>query len=145
MTIKVTAKKDYKTIVLPNKYVPKKSEEYMSAEQKAFFYQMLMSQKSEIEKEMLELTDDVNLGQKLDSVGAMDEGDAATLSVDADLSIKMRERNLMALGKIDRALQRMEDETYGYSVISGDEIGLKRLMVYPYATTTIEEKEESEK
>ncbi|MDR1071383.1 MAG: hypothetical protein LBL21_01935 [Rickettsiales bacterium] len=141
----MTVKKDYKTIVLPQKYAPKKTEKYMSLEQKAFFYQMLTDQKNEVEKEIEDSTEDVNLGQKLDSVGAMDEGDAATLAIDADLSIKICERRMSQLQGIDEALQRLEDDTYGYSVVSGEEIGLKRLMIRPVATMTIEEREESEK
>ncbi|MDR3208534.1 MAG: hypothetical protein LBT45_01650 [Rickettsiales bacterium] len=141
----MTTRKDYKTIVLPTKYVPKKTEKYMSPEQKAFFYQMLTNQKDEIEKEMLESSEDVNLAQKLDSVGAMDEGDAATLAMDADLNIKIRERSLSQLKRIEESLQRLEDDTYGYSVVSGEEIGLRRLMVRPVAIMTIEEREGTEK
>lgn len=141
----MTVKKDYKTLALPDKYVPKKTEKYMSVEQKAFFYQMLMAQKAEIEDEMNESPEKVNLGQQLDSVGAMDEGDVATLSLDTDFNIKMQERNLIQLERVKAALQMLEDGTYGYSVISGTEIGLKRLMSRPIATTTVEEKEEMEK
>ena len=141
----MTIKKDYKTIILPEKYVPKKTDEYMCNEQKAFFYQMLMSQKRDIETEMSESADGVNVGKQIDSVGAMDEGDAATLSIETDMYIKMHERNKNLMLQIDNALARLEDGTYGYSVISGDEIGLKRLMIRPVATMTMEESEEKER
>ena len=133
-------KKDYKTLVLPDKYVPKKTEPYMCPEQKAFFYQMLTAQKQEIERAVIEIEEGPHLGQNISAAGAMDEGDVATLSIEADLNIKMQERDMAVLRQIDAALQRLEDGTYGYSVLSGEEIGLKRLMVRPVATMTMEER-----
>ena len=117
----------------------------MCAEHKAYFYQMLLEQKKEFEMEVVEIEDAPHLGRQIDGVGAMDEGDAATFSVEADLNIKMQERNMNAIRQIDAALQRLEDGTYGYSVISGEEIGLKRLMARPVAATTSEEKGAVEK
>ena len=140
----MTIKKDYKTLVLPAKYVPKKTEKYMCVEHKAYFYQQLMAEKAEREAE-IESPEESVLGQRMDSIGAMDEGDAATLSVEADLSIKMQEKNLGVLRQIGAALRRLEDGTYGYSAISSDEIGLKRLMARPIAVTTSEEKEAGER
>ncbi|MDR2269113.1 MAG: hypothetical protein LBD94_02920 [Rickettsiales bacterium] len=134
-------KKDYKTLVLPEKYIPKKSEKYMSVEQKAYFYKILMSEKAELETDLSTRIDRSHLAQKLDSIGAMDEGDAATLAVETDFAIKLQERDRAQLGNINTALQRLEDGTYGYSIVSGKEIGLKRLMVRPVAVMTIEERE----
>ena len=57
----------------------------------------------------------------------------------------MQSMNLGLMKYIDAALKRLADGTYGYSVISGEEIGLKRLMVRPVATTTQAEREEYEK
>ena len=57
----------------------------------------------------------------------------------------MSERNANLLKKIDAALERIENGTFGYSVISGDEIGLQRMLARPLATKTIEEQEEIEK
>ena len=141
----MTAKKDYKKIVLPEKYVPKKTEKYMCDEQKAFFYQMLMDERRELEDEIESFSKEANLGQKMGSLGAMDEGDAATLAMDTDLNIKMQELKTGLLESVDFALKRLEDGTYGYSVLSGDEIGLKRLMVRPTAKLTTEEKEDAER
>jgi DnaK suppressor protein len=137
--------KDYKAIVLPPKYRPKKTEKYMSIEQRAYFYQMLIGIKATLESDVQGSVADVNLGERMNSLGAMDEGDATTLSIDTDLSIKMQERNMYALRKIEAALERLENGTYGYSVLSGDEIGLKRLTIRPTAKLTLEEQEEKEK
>ncbi|MDR2770031.1 MAG: hypothetical protein LBB08_01115 [Rickettsiales bacterium] len=135
---------DYKTLELAAKYIPKKTDEYMGAEQKAFFFHALVRQKKELESEM-QGHSDVELGRSMDSVGAMDEGDAATLSTEADFSIQMQERNREIIAKIDAALDRLENGSFGYSVISGEKIGIKRLMANPTATMTIEEREEQEK
>ena len=137
-------KKNYKTITVGDKYVPKKNEEYMSEEQKAYFYQLLMAEKDELVAEMAEADGVADLVQG-DGGGGMDEGDAATLSIGSDMNIKMRARNQSQIKRIDEALRRLEEGTYGYSIISGDEIGLKRLMARPVAAITMEEKEESEK
>ena len=141
----MTTKKDYKTLVLPPKYVPKKTDEYMCAEHKAYFYQILMAEKKEFEDEIARMVEQPGLSQKMDAIGAMDEGDVATLSIDADMGIKIQERSSHQLNSIIKALERLEDGSYGYSVISGDEIGLKRLMARPTAVVTVEEKEEAEK
>ena len=60
------------------------------------------------------------------------------------MDLRISERNNKLLQKINAALARMESGEYGYSVISGDEIGLKRMMARPLATMTIEEQEEYE-
>ena len=61
------------------------------------------------------------------------------------MNLRMSERNTNLLQKINAALERIENGQYGYSVISGDEIGLQRLMARPLATMTVEEQEEYEK
>lgn len=139
------AKDNYKSIALPEKYTPKKSEEYMCDLHKAFFYKMLIDQKEELETEMADELADINVGKQIESGGAMDELDTTTLSIEADLNITMQERHKSLLVQIDNALARLEDGSYGYSVISGDEIGLKRLMIQPVATLTMEESEDKEK
>ena len=60
------------------------------------------------------------------------------------MNLRMSERTTNLLQKIDAALERIENGKYGYSVISGDEIGLQRLMARPLATMTVEEQEEYE-
>jgi len=137
-------KKDYKTLALPDKYAPKASEKYMSDEQKAYFYRLLMSQRKELENQSQEEEVDANMGKQIDAAGAMDEADLASISVATDIAIEISERNKLAMQKIDAALERLENGKYGYSLVSGEPIGLKRLRVRPTATMTIEEKEENE-
>jgi DnaK suppressor protein len=139
------AKQDYKTIVLDPKYVPKKSEEYMCPEQLAYFYQWLLAYKLEIQSESDEILNAVKMADKSDAAGVGDDSDNSTYEQEITKNLKLSERSNNMLQKIDFALQRLENGKYGYSVISGDEIGIKRLIASPVATMTIEEKEETEK
>ena len=61
------------------------------------------------------------------------------------MNLRISERNSNLLQKINAALERIDKGTFGYSVISGEEIGLQRMMARPLATMTIEEQEEYEK
>ena len=137
--------KNYKTIKLDPKYVPKKTEPYMSPEQKAYFYNMLTAQRQELLSDAPDILNDILLGEKMDSAGVGDDLDTSNFRQEANEKIKLNERNSNLLKKLDNALERLESGTYGYSVISGEPIGLKRLLVRPVATMTIEEQEEYEK
>ncbi len=138
--------KNYKTITLDPKYVPKKTEPYMSEEQKAYFYNLMSSQRAQllasIEESMSEMSSNINI----DSMdGANDEADSSSSTQLADNQMKFLDRSKKLLTKIDAMLDRLEKGTYGYSVISGEEIGLKRLLANPFSTLTIEEKNELER
>ena len=139
------AKQDYKTIELPAKYTPKKSEPYMCPEQLAYFYNILNTQKEELLSDSDSVLNAVRMAEKTESVGVGDESDNASYNQDITMDLRISERNHKLLQKINAALARMETGEYGYSVVSGDEIGLKRMMARPLATLTIEEQEEYEK
>ncbi|MCL1902323.1 MAG: RNA polymerase-binding protein DksA [Alphaproteobacteria bacterium] len=138
-------KKDYKNIELDPKYVPKKSEEYMSDMQRAYFYNMLNGQREELVASMEDIMGAINLAKKNDTAGTGDEADTSNFDIEATMQIRMHERSVNLLRKLDAALKRLEDGTFGYSVVSGEEIGLKRMIARPLATMTLEEQEEYEK
>ena len=138
------AKQDYKTIELPAKYTPKKSEPYMCPEQLAYFYNILNTQKEELLSDRDSVLNAVRMAEKTESVGVGDESDNATYNQDITMDLRISERNNKLLQKINAALDRMAKGEYGYSVISGEEIGLKRMMARPLATMTVEEQEEYE-
>lgn len=140
----MAAKKTYKTVELPPKYTPKKSEPYMCLEQLAYFYSLLMAQKEEIVHESDSVLSAVRLAEKTEAAGVGDDSDNATYEQDITMNLRMSERDNNLLKKINAALERIENGTYGYSVVSGDEIGLNRMMARPLATMTIEEQEEYE-
>jgi DnaK suppressor protein len=137
--------KNYKTIELDSKYVPKKTEEYMSEEQKAYFYNLLSTQRTGVLASIDDGMNDMSSSINIDNMdGPNDEGDSSSTTQQADTQMKILGRDKNLLIKIDDALERLEKGTYGYSVISGDEIGLKRMLARPLATLTIEEQEEQE-
>lgn len=137
-------KKDYKSIELPPKYVPKKSEPYMCPEHLAYFYQLLSAQKAEILQQNASALNSVSAMTKETTINIGDPSDNATAEQDISLTLRISQRESNLLTKINQALERIENGTYGYSVISGDEIGLPRMIARPLATMTIEEQEEHE-
>ena len=138
------AAKNYKDIELPEKYVPKKSEPYMCPEQLAYFYKLLNGQKEEILHDKSDVLNAVRLGEKAQTAGVGDEQDNASFEQDITMNLRMSERDNNLLKKINAALERIENGTFGYSVVSGEEIGLSRMLARPLATMTIEEQEEYE-
>ena len=138
------ATKDYKSIELAPNYRPKKTEPYMCPEQLAYFYQILTAQRAELMDERDTVLSAVRLAEKTEAVGVGDESDNATYNQDITMDLRMSDRNNKLLIKIDAALERIANGTYGFSVVSGDEIGIQRLMARPLATMTIEEQEEYE-
>lgn len=138
------AVKNYKNIELPEKYTPKKSEPYMCPEHLAYFYKLLSAQKEEILHDKSDVLNAVRLGEKAQTSGVGDEQDNASFEQDITMDLRMSERDNNLLKKINAALERIDNGTFGYSVVSGEEIGLSRMLARPLATMTIEEQEEHE-
>ena len=138
------AKQDYKTLELPAKYVPKKSEPYMCIEQKAYFYQILQARKQEITDGNTDVLNTVRNSDANETSNGGDDADNAFQEQALTMNLRMSERDSNLLKKINAALDRLENGTFGYSVVSGDEIGIQRLLARPLATMTIEEQEEYE-
>ncbi|MBP5485325.1 MAG: hypothetical protein J6Y07_01315 [Alphaproteobacteria bacterium] len=139
------AKANYKTIELAPKYIPKKSEPYMCPEHLAYFYQLLTAQKEEIMRQNTATLNSMSATAVANSSITGDEFDSASTEQETTMTLRMAERDNNLLAKINSALDRIENGTFGYSVISGDEIGLSRMLARPLATMTIEEQEEHEK
>jgi DnaK suppressor protein len=138
------AKQDYKTLELPAKYTPKKSEPYMCPEQKAYFYQILMTQKQDLTQGNNDVLNAVRNGDTGNIAGVGDDTDNASQEQALTMNLRMSERDSNLLKKINAALERLENDTFGYSVISGEEIGISRMLARPLATMTVEEQEEYE-
>ena len=138
------AKKSFQNIELDPKYTPKKSEPYMCPEQLAYFYKILNTQREELLSDRDDVLNDVRMAEKNENAGVGDEQDQASAEQEITLNLRMSERTDNLLKKINSAIERIENGTYGYSVISGDEIGLQRMMARPLATMTVEEQEEYE-
>lgn len=135
---------NYKTLELPPKYVPKKSEPYMCENHLAYFYQLLSAQKDELTHDSDSVLSAVRMAEKSESAGVGDDSDNATFEQEITMNLRMADRDNNLLRKINAALDRLENGSFGYSVISGEEIGLSRMLARPLATMTVEEQEEYE-
>jgi DnaK suppressor protein len=140
----MATKDDYKTLELPANYKPKKSEPYMCPMQLAYFYNILNSQREELQSNSDSVLNAIRLADKTEAVGVGDESDNATYNQDITMDLRMSDRNNKLLQKVNAALDRIANGTYGFSVVSGEEIGIGRMMARPLATMTVEEQEEYE-
>ena len=124
------------------KYAPNDKEKYMCAKHKKFFTEELLKWKSDIIKSN-------NLGNILnssdDNVSSADIVDQASSYTDKSVEMKALNRSRKLISKINSALQRIKEGTYGYCEETGEPIGLKRLIARPIATLCIEAQERHEK
>jgi DnaK suppressor protein len=121
-------------------YQPKRGEEYMNKEQLEHFRQLLLAWK----RELMEEVDRTMLHMKDDAANFPDPNDRATQESEFGLELRTRDRERKLLKKIDSALSRIDDGSYGYCEETGDEIGLRRLEARPVATLCVEAQERRE-
>tara|TARA_B100001142_G_C14075668_1_gene555349 strand:- start:315 stop:740 length:426 start_codon:yes stop_codon:yes gene_type:complete len=123
-------------------YIPSVKEKYMCAKHKKYFTMELVKWKSDIIKAN-------NLGNLLnssdDNVSSADMVDQASSYTDKSVEMKALNRSRKLISKINAALKRLKDGTYGYCEDTGEPIGLKRLVARPVATLTIEAQEKHER
>ena len=121
-------------------YKPKRGEEYMSAEQLEHFRQILSAWK----RELMEEVDRTVHHMQDEAANFPDPSDRATQESEFGLELRTRDRERKLLRKIDSALNRIDEGTYGYCDETGEEIGLKRLEARPVATLCLEAQERRE-
>ena len=126
---------------LPKNYKPSAKEEYMSPRQLEYFRQMLLTWRAELQKE----SENTISHLKEENWQEPDINDRATLETDAALELRTRDRYRKLVNKIDSALSRLADGSYGYCEDTGEEIGLFRLEARPIATLTVEAQEKHER
>jgi DnaK suppressor protein len=122
-------------------YVPSEEEEFMNANQKAYFRSKLIAWRNDILREARETLD--HLAEE--SANHPDLADRASSETDRAIELRARDRQRKLISKIDSALQRIEEGTYGYCEETGEPIGLKRLDARPIATLSIEAQERHER
>ena len=122
-------------------YKPSEKEEYMNKNQFEYFRQKLTSWRKELIAESQETINNL----KEENWQEPDLSDRASLETEAGVELRTRNRYLKLIGKIDSALRRIEDGSYGYCEETGEPIGIKRLDARPIATMTIEAQERHEK
>jgi DnaK suppressor protein len=122
-------------------YVLKRGEQYMSKDQLEHFRRILQKWKQDL---MLEVDRTVS-HMKDEAANFPDPNDRATQEEEFSLELRTRDRERKLIRKIDEALQRVEDGSYGYCLETGEPIGVKRLEARPVATLSLEAQERRER
>ena len=126
---------------LPKGYTPSEKEPFMNAKQKEFFRRKLLAWRNDIIQETKETFN--NLQKEV--VNFSDLADRASSETDRSLELRARDRQRKLISKIDEALSRIDDGSYGYCEETGENIGLKRLIARPIATLSIDSQERHER
>ncbi len=123
-------------------YVPNVKEKYMCAKHKKYFTQELIKWRKEIIK-----TNNLSnfLNSSDDNISSADIVDQASSYTDKSVEMKSLNRSRKLIEKIDSALRKIKDGTYGYCEETSEPIGLKRLIARPVATLSIEAQERHER
>jgi DnaK suppressor protein len=129
------------TIVLPPDYKPSENEEYMNEMQLEYFRKKLLEWKKSLLEQSKDTLDELKQG----GLNQPDQIDRASLEADKALELRTRDRARKLISKIDEALKRIEDGSYGYCEETGDPIGLERLEARPVTTLSIEAQERHER
>lgn len=128
-------------ITLPPNYKPSEKEEYMNENQLAYFHKKLTDWKNEL----LKGTDTTLQDLKETNLNESDPNDRASAETDQYLELRTRDRARKLIKKIDEALARIDNGTYGYCEETGEPIGLGRLEARPVTTLSIEAQERHER
>ena len=124
------------------KYIPNEKEKYMCARQKAYFKKRLLEWRNEIIE-----TNNKNLYLRdVDhEISSPDIVDQASSQTEKAVEMRTMNRQRKLLSKIDKAIKRIQDDTFGYCEETGEPIGIKRLIARPVATLSIEAQEKHER
>ena len=126
---------------LPKNYKPGDDETFMSARQREYFRRKLIGWRGELLQESSQTLQHL----QEDTEHEIDLTDRASSETDRALELRTRDRERKLISKIDEALLRIEDGTYGYCEDTGEPISLKRLEARPIATLSIEAQERHER
>jgi len=124
------------------KYTPNAKEKYMSEKQKTYFKKRLVDWKNEI----IEINSKgLYLNEVDHEISSPDIVDQAASQTEKTVEMRTLNRQIKLLSKIEKAIKKINDNTYGYCEETGEPIGLKRLIARPIATLSIEAQEKHEK
>ena len=123
-----------------NGYRPSEREPFMNERQREYFRNKLLDWKDEILAESRETLETL----QAESHNHPDYADRASSETDRAIELRARDRQRKLIAKIDAALQRIDDGTYGYCEETGEPIGIQRLLARPTATLSIEAQERRE-
>ena len=127
---------------MPRKYIPNEKEKYMCEKHKVYFKKKLVEWKNEI----IEINSKGLYLKDVDhEISSPDVVDQASSQTEKNVEMRTLNRQIKLLSKIEKAIKKINDNTYGYCEETGDAIGLKRLIARPIATLSIEAQEKHEK
>ena len=127
---------------MTKKYIPNKKEKYMCEKHKAYFKKKLITWRNEIVESN---TKGLYLNEIDSEISSADIIDQASSQTEKNVEMRTLNRQIKLLSKIEKAIKRIDDKTYGYCEETGEPIGLKRLIARPIATLSIEAQEKHEK
>ncbi|MXP48094.1 RNA polymerase-binding protein DksA [Altererythrobacter luteolus] len=122
-------------------YVPSDDESYMSGKQLDYFRMLLLEWKKSIHDASSATLQSLQDGP----IREADLNDRASSETDWSIELRTRDRQRKLISKIDSALRRIDEGEYGYCEVTGDPIGLKRLIARPVATMTVEAQQAHER
>jgi len=127
---------------MSRKYIPSTKEKYMCQKHKIYFKKKLIEWRNEIVESN---TKGLYLNNVDHEISSADIVDQATSQTEKTIGMRTLNRQIKLVSKIDKAIKRIESDTYGYCEETGEPIGLKRLIARPIATLSIEAQEKHEK
>ncbi len=128
-------------VFLPPDYKPSKHEDFMNPRQQEYFRLKLLDWKNRLIRD----SSDTVLQLQTESLRVPDDGERASLETDKRLALRTRDRARKLIVKIDQALKRIDDGTYGYCEHTEEPIDLGRLEARPIATLSIQAQERHER
>lgn len=132
-----TKSKIAKNVAVPNDYVPGDDEKFMNDRMREYFRRKLVAWREEIDAQTRGTMEFLQ-GER---VNHPDPSDVATYNADRQLELRTKDRLRKLIRKIDKAMARLEEGTYGYCEETGDPISPRRLDARPIATLTLEAQE----
>jgi len=127
---------------IPKNYKPTKKERFMNSKMKEYFRLKLIKWKKELLKESSQT---INKLQKEENSAKPDLTDRAAEEIERTFELRTRDRERKLINKIDAAIKRIENGSYGYCDETGEPISLKRLEARPVATLSLEAQEMHER
>ena len=127
---------------MTNKYIPNEKEKYMCGKHKAYFKKKLIEWKNEIVQSN---TKGLYLNEVDREISSADIIDQASSHTEKSVEMRTLNRQIKLLSKINKAIKKIDNDTYGYCEETGEPIGIKRLIARPIATLSIEAQEKHEK
>ena len=127
---------------MAKKYIPNEKEKYMNAKQKAYFKTRLLEWRSEIIESN---NKSLYLNEVDHEISSPDIVDQASSQTEKTVEMRTLNRQRKLISKIDQAIKKIKNNTYGYCEETGEPIGIKRLIARPIATLSIEAQEKHER